>query len=110
MSDGLGPLVDGPVEPTVGRHTSGPWSVFQWSGHHAISSDDSAAGFGIEAAGYRLPLCDLDGDIDEAAANARLIAAAPDLLAALQACRGQWIHSVNAEQCLAALRKATGDA
>ena len=43
-------------------------------------------------------------------ADARLIAAAPDLLRALQACRGQWIHSVNAEQCLAALRKAIGDA
>jgi hypothetical protein len=42
--------------------------------------------------------------------DARLIAAAPDLLEALSACRGQWIHSVNAERCLAAIEKATGKA
>ena len=40
--------------------------------------------------------------------NARLMAAAPDLLAALTRCRGQWIHSVNKEKCLAAITKATG--
>ena len=38
-------------------------------------------------------------------ANARLVAAAPDLYGALMVTRGQWIHSVNAEQCLAALAK-----
>jgi hypothetical protein len=42
-------------------------------------------------------------------ANARLIAAAPELLEALQTSRAQWIHSVNAEQCLSAIAKATGD-
>lgn len=34
--------------------------------------------------------------------------AAGDLLAALEVSRGQWIHSVNAAQCLAAIKKATG--
>lgn len=42
-------------------------------------------------------------------ANAKLIAAAPDLLEALERSRGQWIHSVNAERCLAAIAKAKGE-
>ena len=41
-------------------------------------------------------------------ANARLIAAAPDLYAALMITRGQWIHSVHAAQCLKALAAADG--
>ena len=40
--------------------------------------------------------------------DAKLIAAAPELLAALQQARGQWIHSVNAPACLAAIAKALG--
>ena len=40
--------------------------------------------------------------------DARLMEAAPDLLVALKACRGQWIHSVNAVRCLAAIAKAEG--
>lgn len=39
-------------------------------------------------------------------ANACLIAAAPDLLEALEVTRGQWIHSINAPMCLAAIAKA----
>ena len=42
-------------------------------------------------------------------ADVALIAAAPDLLAALEITRGQWIHSVNAEQCLSAIAKAKGE-
>lgn len=41
--------------------------------------------------------------------DARLIAAAPDLLEALKVSRAQWIHSVNAEKCLAAIAKAEGE-
>jgi len=33
---------------------------------------------------------------------------APDLLDALKTSRGQWIHSVNAERCLAAIARAEG--
>jgi len=33
---------------------------------------------------------------------------AEELFEALWRCRGQWIHSVNAEQCLAALANAEG--
>ena len=45
---------------------------------------------------------------EEATANAQLRAAALDLLAALTISQGQWIHSVNKDQCLAAIAKATG--
>ena len=38
--------------------------------------------------------------------NARLFAAAPLLLAALELTRSQWIHSVNAKVCLAAIAAA----
>ena len=48
-------------------------------------------------------------DSDNFEANAHLIAAAPDLLAALTISRGQWIHSVNKDQCLAAIAKAEGE-
>ena len=36
----------------------------------------------------------------------RIEAQRDELLAALERSRGQWIHSVNAEQCLAAIAKA----
>ena len=39
-------------------------------------------------------------------AEACAMAAAPELLEALQACRAQWIRSANAEQCLAAIARA----
>lgn len=43
----------------------------------------------------------------EELAHAHLIEATPELFEALTMCRGQWIHSVNAERCLAAIAKAT---
>lgn len=36
----------------------------------------------------------------------RILAQRNELLEALERSRGQWIHSVNAEQCLAAIAKA----
>ena len=48
-------------------------------------------------------------EVEETRCNARLIAAAPDLLAALLLCRGQWVHSVNARACEAAIALALGD-
>ena len=78
----------GPVERIVGRHTPGPWAV-NWAGSgrpgHAIvydecyvyapeSSDDVAIASEI--------IDPLTGQLSDA--NARLIAAAPDLLSTLQ--------------------------
>jgi hypothetical protein len=42
-------------------------------------------------------------------ADALLIAAAPELLEALKATRGWWIHSIHAPKCLAAIAKADGN-
>jgi hypothetical protein len=59
-------------------HTKGPWG-FAWGGGHAliIPSDGGATIAGV-------PYSD-DHEIPKAEANARLIAAAPDLLEALNA-------------------------
>ena len=52
-------------------------------------------------------ICDVYGFDRESAAL--LIKAAPKLLRALKQCRGQWVHSVNAPACLAAITEAEGD-
>lgn len=54
------------------KHTPGPWIAREWCGHYQVAQDDS----GDAVAGVYCAKSDL--------ANARLIAAAPDLLAALQ--------------------------
>ena len=87
-------------ERTAGKHTKGPWC---WKGPSLLSPRGEVlscgdVGVGDPGAG------DLPVEPD-----ACLIAAAPDLLEALQQSRGQWIHSVNAEACLAAIAKATGE-
>jgi hypothetical protein len=71
---------------TTTQHTPGPWQISA-DGQRVLDSD----GEGVLATVYGAACADQDG-----AANARLIAAAPDLLAALQ----------NAANVLAAL--ATG--
>jgi hypothetical protein len=73
----------------------GPWEYIATSGYDYGSRS------------YWIPKVCIAIDTEE---TARLLAAAPDLLEALEACRGQWIHSVNAERCLSAIAKATGDA
>ena len=95
------------------KHTPGPWA-HDTSGHPAPDVR-AASGRAIahtwmvcsstpkSASGYQ-------ARADEDRANARLISAAPDLLAALQSSRAQWIHSVNAPACLAAIARATGEA
>lgn len=45
-------------------------------------------------------------DVDGARAHKAVHVAGPDLLDALSTSRGQWIHSVNRDQCLKALAKA----
>ena len=67
------------------KHTAGPWSV-DYEGPAHLSIEDSA--------GRVLAFCNLqseDGDEDEA--NARLIAAAPDLLQALKNAR-EWLDEL----------------
>jgi len=57
---------------TQGKHTAGPWRADKW-----------ALGFSVSAPDSHYTVCNLAG-CNNAKANARLIASAPDLLAALQ--------------------------
>ena len=97
------PAVLGPVQPTVGPHTPGPWYA---DGHHVLSPGN----FDAYVRGVRY---DAQGDFS---ANAQLMAAAPDLLGALQrlVCSAEDSHwpSELAEIVLArsAIARAIGEA
>ena len=71
------------------QHTQGPWWVNVTRVDHAIVRFHIAS----EKHGSAFPICDhvieAEPDGTEQLANARLIAAAPDLLAALIACEDQ---------------------
>jgi len=88
--------------------TPGPWRISTQRPSRVASEvtrDDTGVRFVAECSSYE------PGEwTDQDAANARLIAAAPELLEALQVTRGQWIRSVNAKHCLDAIAKATGAA
>ena len=66
------------------KHTPGPWAFAKYS--------NKRFGVGVKGdqAFFLLQCIDCDADHPAAIANARLIAAAPDLLAALE-----WIHPRN---------------
>ena len=89
-------------------YTSGPWKVSVLDGRTVgpcrllIESKSRAEMPQLQA------VATVTLRAGETEANARLIAAAPELLAALKQCRGQWIHSINALDCLAAIAKAEG--
>ncbi len=85
------------------EHTPGPWKVGRSSANrhrwHIVGANLESV---CETSSWLK-----DDPEGESEANARLIAAAPQLLAALTLCRGQWIHSVNNGACLAAIARAT---
>jgi hypothetical protein len=87
----------GPVESSVMQHTPGPWkfALFEHEPNEAFVQ-------------WRAGFAAVHGSRAGRETNARLIAAAPDLLAALELTRGQWIHSKNAPACLAAIANARG--
>lgn len=60
-------------------HTSGPWTLSEWGGHYDI-------GPGV------MKVAEIPRSLPEAGANARLIAAAPDLLALLRELRDEWFE------------------
>lgn len=66
----------------MSQHTPGPWLV---DAEHAGLFEQDQARFWINASGTHVAYVDGPRN-DERTANARLIAAAPDLLEALQAC------------------------
>lgn len=95
----------------MSKHTPGPW----------INDGDEISGLadGENSQSYIVPICTMDADwnAEITAANARLIAAAPDLLDALQKMLvlyqgrkqgvfGEWTEPVI--DARAAIKKATG--
>jgi len=63
----------------MSAYTPGPWTATYW-----YNKEAETGGWQFSAAGHLLPLHDMETDNpEEADANARLIAAAPDLLGAL---------------------------
>jgi hypothetical protein len=90
------------------QHTPAPWSIE--IDHHNNAAEYIRASADGEMYDLASVLCDETGN---ATANARLIAAAPDLLAALEAClyRLDAHDNQSAPECLAAraaIAKATG--
>ena len=78
---------------TKSKHTPGPWKVFnsKYADKPGIETDDET--FSVVVFGKISESCGVDGRTeDEKQANAKLIAAAPDLLEALQAIVN-WLES-----------------
>ena len=100
------------------KHTPGPW--FTWEG--GVYSGRPKVMKRRELSGYDAKICaidDLYGTARSRKANARLIAAAPELLAALQDVDALWMHHSIAhgdgkisplhEKVISAIAKATGE-
>jgi hypothetical protein len=84
-------------------HTPGPWA---WLGKYGESTLRAATGDVLDYAGYEgMWFAAYDKDTD--AANARLIAAAPDLLEALRLVVANPHSTVNAKIAQDAIAKAT---
>jgi len=98
-----------------GQHTPGPWervSSADWDGAHVI---DARVRIVAECHGCDIPGALGDVGVDEAKANAYLIAAAPELLAALEGLLADpyLSHSINNDRMAparAAIAKAKGGA
>lgn len=103
----------------MSKHTKGPWHVGVGNGEGSVFADEGRAR--MEQGGTTLyPICNVNRGWDDAedAANARLIAAAPELLALLREIHdaiaigdgdfspsGDWFR-----ETAAAIAKATGGA
>ncbi len=81
--DWWGPSAPEDTPEPVGEHTPGPWEAIGWEVHAAE-----------EERCYIGAVTSADTGGDEAFANARLIAAAPDLLEAAKAAQ-QWLAHGN---------------
>lgn len=80
----------------MSNHTAGPWVVDV----HGMVATKAVGAEGWE-------ICDIRADVPECDANAHLIAAAPDLLEALQDAL-LWVDGSTKVKVKAAIAKATG--
>ena len=95
------------------KHTPGAWSVVEHS--HAICVQTESPSKTKYGASRYAAIGGFDRNdreqLEEAHANARLIAAAPDLLEALKRCKFDSLNMTleDREFCRAAIAKATGE-
>jgi hypothetical protein len=79
----------------MSKHTPGPWSVSPpWMGFSVINGSDDKMVFAIAAGSPEEKRPD-----DECEANARLIAAAPEMLEALKVLLDEYLSLVNSGDC-----------
>lgn len=100
----------------MSAYSPGPWKLQEWT---ARDSDGAVEGGGmqvVDANGHMISACTVEGSSEQEEADARLIAAAPDLLAAAMEV-AEWVtqrpktHPYDAFKALeAAIAKATGAA
>jgi hypothetical protein len=96
----LPPLDAGCAEATMSEHTPGPWKAVR----ERLSPGREWRIEAADAENYNWHICqcfDLDGE-----ANARLIAAAPELLAAVEAAVVAFEGRVHSRECLAVVAQA----
>lgn len=84
-------------------HTPGPWTV-----GHAIPADDTVSRIVRAGDDHIAVVMDLDGAAQEAVDNARLIAAAPQMLRALQRLTHPAADDDDLAYALDVIRVATG--
>jgi hypothetical protein len=92
-------------------HTQGPWQIQFWNDSSRPSRRDTPViTTGKDAIGELFNLWDEDGEDREAErlANARLIAAAPEMLAALQSLTHPMASDEDLQNALAVIAKAEG--
>lgn len=92
-------------------HTQGPWQIQFWNDSSRPSRRDTPViTTGKDAIGELFSLWDEDGEDREAErlANARLIAAAPEMLAALESLTHPMASDQDLQDALAVIAKAKG--
>ena len=93
------------------EHTPGPWHIGQGNGEGCVFSNSGRMKLG-QGGSTLYPICTVPEFSDEDSANARLIAAAPDLLDACRKAMNMVIDGAHDELVLGvlchAIRKAAG--